>query len=87
MILTLFICLTLTLAIAAGAFYWGWKVAFTYRDAQDTAKTLEEAKKYIDQQDEIIQQLQHQNNIMSHEAELSRQKPPPSAWDTFNARQ
>ena len=58
--LTITICITLTLAITAGAFYWGKYIGITLKTSADNQTRINLATKQIEEMAEAIEQLNYQ---------------------------
>lgn len=81
--LIVFICLTLGLAIMAGAFYFGYKVGIINKTSDDNAIFLAQADKQVKEMSEAITQLEYQ---LEQEQGRGREKVAPinSSWNPSN---
>jgi len=77
--LTITLCLTLALAITAGAFYWGYKIGIICKVADDVQIRINLAVKQIEAQDEVIEQLNYQ--LDNNNRERTADRPVKTGWD------
>jgi len=76
------ICLTLTLVITAGAFYWGLKIGEIIKISGDNQTRIDLAIKQIDGMEEVIEQLNYQ--LDSNSRERTTDRPSRTGWDPSN---
>lgn len=85
-ILYIFICLTLTVAMCAAVFVYGRQIGYTQRDAEHHAEKLRVQEDYVKELQQHVFELEHQ--IESEQKERTRtQQPKRDGWDTFNVRE
>jgi len=77
--LTITLCLTLTLAITAGAFYWGKFIGTTLKTSSDNQTRIDLAVKQIEEMSEHIEQLNYQ--LDNNNRERTADRPVKTGWD------
>jgi len=80
--LTISICLALTLAITAGAFYWGKFIGITLKTSTDNQTRINLATKQIEEMAEAIEQLNYQ--LDNDKREKVGYQPQKQGWDPSN---